>query len=268
MKIEIKSWLTGGILFSIETEPMRLAVEEAIKTKTALSYADLSSADLRSANLSYANLRYADLSSANLSYADLRSADLSYANLRSANLSYADLSYANLRYADLSSANLSYANLGYANLRYADLSSANLSYANLSYAKGIVAERCTPLLMLLDQPGTIRAYKLVNSMGEGPFNGGLKYEIGVPLSVKKANRDVSEHCGAGINLATLDWCMREWQKGYRILICEFTASDIAAIPTATDGKFRVTACTPVGEKDLVQLGLVKAETKEVSDDVA
>jgi len=83
------------------------------------------------ADLSSADLSYADLSSANLRYADLSSADLSSANLSYADLSSADLRYADLRYADLSSADLRSANLSYADLRYADLSSANLSSANL-----------------------------------------------------------------------------------------------------------------------------------------
>ena len=91
MKFEIKHRYSGELLFSIETDTWRLAVEAAIKQKADLRYADFSCA-----NLSYADLRYADFSSANLSYADLR-----YANLRSANLSYANLSYANLRCADL-----------------------------------------------------------------------------------------------------------------------------------------------------------------------
>lgn len=51
--------------------------------------------------------------------------------------------------------------------------------------------------------------------------------------------------------------MREWKTGYKILIAEFTAKDIAAIPTATDGKFRVFRCKIVGEKDLKALGLEK-----------
>lgn len=42
-------------------------------------------------------------------------------------------------------------------------------------------------------------------------------------------------CAAGINVATLDWCMKEWKIGHRILLVEFTAADIAAIPTA-DGR--------------------------------
>jgi hypothetical protein len=116
--------------------------------------------------------------------------------------------------------------------------------------------------MLLDQPGKIRAYKLVNECGEGPQYGGIKYEIGYKCDVTDACCDVNVHCGRGVNLATLDWCMREWREGYRILIAEFTAQDIAAIPTATDGKFRVHRCKIVGEKDLVELGLVKVQAGE------
>ena len=69
MKIEIKHRVTGSVLFAIETESWKLAVEAALKQQ----------ADLR-----YANLRYANLSSANLSSADLRSANLRSADLRSA----------------------------------------------------------------------------------------------------------------------------------------------------------------------------------------
>ena len=159
---------------------------------------------------------------------------------------------ANLRGADLSGANLSGANLSGANL-----SGANLRGANLSGATGVNPHRCTPLLMLLDQPGPIRAYKLVNEYGEGHVNGGLKYVIGESVEVPDANTDPAEHCAAGVNVATLDWCMREWRTGYRILIVEFMASDIAAIPTATDGKFRLHRCAVVGEKDLTEIGLVE-----------
>jgi hypothetical protein len=105
----------------------------------------------------------------------------------------------------------------------------------------------------LDQPAAIRAYKLVNEKNEGPFNGGLVYRVGEVVEVAGANVDAETQCGAGINLCTLDWCLREWRKGYRVLVCEFTAADIAAIPTATDGKFRVRRCMVVGEKDVSAL---------------
>jgi len=169
---------------------------------------------------------------------------------------------ANLVRANLDGANLYGANLVRANLDGANLDGANLVRANLDGAKGVNPLICTPLLMLLDQPGPIRAYKLVTQNMEGPWHGGLKYKIGKKVSVKGANKDVTEHCGAGINLATLNWCMVSWKEGYRILIAEFEANDIAAIPTATDGKFRVHRCKIVGEKDLVEIGLVKKEKKD------
>jgi hypothetical protein len=172
--------------------------------------------------------------------ADLRGADLRGADLSSANLSSADLSS-----ADLSSANLSSANL----------SSANLSSADLSSAKNISKYLSTPLYLLQDQIGKIRMYKLVNQNSEGPYNGGIVYEIGKTVSVKKADCDETIQCSYGISLATLDWCIGEWQKGYKILIAEFTKKDIAAIPVGSDGKFRVKKCKIVGEKNLKEIGL-------------
>src|SRR3990167_7369138 len=71
MKIEIKHRISGIVLFSIEAESWKIAVEEAVKSGANLRSANLSSADLRSADLSYANLSSANLSSANLSSANL-----------------------------------------------------------------------------------------------------------------------------------------------------------------------------------------------------
>ena len=229
-----------------------------------LRSANLRSADLGGANLSGANLRSADLGGANLSGANLGGADLRSANLRSADLGGANLSGANLRSADLGGANLSGADLGgadlrSANLRSADLGGANLSGANLSGAKGVSRELSTPLMMLLDQPGKIRAYKLVNSRNEGPFNGGVVYTPGESVEVEFPDTSAYELCGTGIHVATLDWCLREWTPSYKILIVEFEAADIAAIPFGTDGKFRLRRCLVVGEKELdyKALGLVR-----------
>jgi len=178
--------------------------------------------------------------------------------------SRANLYGANLSRADLSGANLFGANLFRADLRGADLSGADLSGANLfgAYLCGAIGynpNRTDPLLMLKDQVGRIRAYKLVKADGLAPFNGGITYEKGKSYEVKDASTDENEQCAKGINLATLPWCMKEWQKGYRILIAEFTAKDIACIPLSNDGKFRVYRCKIVGEKDLVEIGLVEQE---------
>ena len=227
--IEIKNRYTRVVLFRSKTATrVGDAVVEAVNVNADLSYADLSNADL---------------SSADLSNADLSNADLRYADLSDADLHNADMRNADLRYADLSDANLSCANLRYANLRHADV----------RYAEGIAPERATPLMMLLDQPGKIRLYKLVMANGYGPWRANIRYEIGKTITVANADTDANHTCGAGINVATLDWCLKEWREGYKVLVVEFTANDIACIPIATDGKLRLHKCKVVGEKDLTGL---------------
>ena len=136
----------------------------------------------------------------------------------------------------------------------ANLRDAYLSGANLRDAKGVHPAICTPLLMLLDQPGPMRAYKLVTASGDSPIHDKkLNYKVGEKYEVKNPNIDVDKDCGSGINVATLDWCLHNWKEGYRVLIVEFTAADIAAIPTANDGKFRLYRCTVVAEKDISEI---------------
>jgi len=192
-------------------------------------------------------------------YADLKAAVVD----KKANLSGADLSRANLY-----GANLSGANLYGANLYGADLYGANLYGADLSRANGVSKYKSIPLMMLLDQPGPIRLYKLVTHDLQSPIHHKrLKYIMGEEVCETEADTNDREQCGAGINVATLDWCMREWQITNRILVVEFTAADIACIPVGTDGKIRLWRCNVVGEKDLVEIGLVEApvETTEANE---
>jgi hypothetical protein len=98
MKFEIKPRFSRSILFSLETESLKLCVEAAVKSKT----------DLYGANLYGANLYGADLRDADLRDADLRDADLRDADLRDADLRGADLHSADLRGADLHSAKIKY----------------------------------------------------------------------------------------------------------------------------------------------------------------
>ena len=102
VKIEIKSWFSGDILFEYESDnaTMKKAVEAAVDGSANLRDANLSGADLRDADLSGANLRDADLSGANLSGANLSGADLRDANLSGANLRDADLRDAAIYYSD------------------------------------------------------------------------------------------------------------------------------------------------------------------------
>ena len=77
MKFEIKSRWDASVLFSIETNNFRLAVEAAVKSRANLSGANLYGADLSGANLSGANLYGANLYGANLYGANLSGANLS-----------------------------------------------------------------------------------------------------------------------------------------------------------------------------------------------
>ena len=160
---------------------------------------------------------------------------------------------ADLQGADLPGADLRGAYLRYADLRGAYLRGAHLQGAHHQGAKGVDPSLLCDLLMLLEAPGPLRAFKLVKANGTGPFNGGLKYEVGGQYEVADANTDPNEACGAGIHVATLPWVMREWQDGYRVLLVEFWAKDIACIPTATDGKFRLHRCRVVEERDVSAL---------------
>jgi uncharacterized protein YjbI with pentapeptide repeats len=66
MKFEIKHRFTGAILFSLETESMKLCVEAAVKVRANLGGAYLEDANLKGADLGGANLARANLAVAYL----------------------------------------------------------------------------------------------------------------------------------------------------------------------------------------------------------
>jgi hypothetical protein len=166
--------------------------------------------------------------------------------------------------ANLTGADLTSANLTGADLTGADLTRANLTDANLTGAK--IAPN--DLSILRAQAGSIRAYKLVTTALMSPMaaaNGAtpLAYPIGGMVEVPDADRDERVSCAAGVNVATLRWIAANWVAGRRVLVVEFTAADIAAIPYASDGKFRVTRCTVVGECDVMGKMIDAAKPKRV-----
>jgi hypothetical protein len=129
IKIEIKHWMTGSILFEFEKEnnTIKDTLIEATNKSADLRGADLRGADLRGADLYGANLYGANLYGANLRGADLYGADLYGANLYGANLRGANLRGADLYGADLRGADLYGADLRGADLRGADLRGADLA---------------------------------------------------------------------------------------------------------------------------------------------
>jgi len=240
----------------------RADLTRADLTRADLRGAALRGADLRDADLRGADLRDADLRGADLRGAALRGADLRDADLRGAALRGADLTRADLRGAALTGADLRGAALRGADLRDADLRGADLRGADLRGAEGLNPNRLSPLRLLREQPGRIRAYKIVTANGEGIYarQGGhtpITYAVGESYAVEDADTDETHGCGAGLHVATLDWCLRKWREGYRILVVEFEAADIAAIPIATDGKFRVRRLTVVREVSLEESGLAQ-----------
>ena len=80
MIFEIKHRFSGAVLFSLETESVKLCVEAAVESCANLRGANLGGADLGGANLRGAYLGGADLGDANLRGADLGDADLGDAN--------------------------------------------------------------------------------------------------------------------------------------------------------------------------------------------
>ena len=184
--------------------------------------------------------------------------ELSGADLSGADLRDADLSGANLRCADLSGADLRCADLSRADLRRANLRGANLIGADLRDAKGYDSRRTNPLHFLSHQVHPLIAYKLVTEDYTGPFYSGIEYRVGTEVSVEEWDSDPAKDCGPGINLATLDWVLGEWRKGYRVLQVECYPAEGICVPDASDGKFRVKRCKVLKEMDLAELGLADA----------
>ena len=116
--------------------------------------------------------------------------------------------------------------------------------------------------MLEDQVGKIRAYKLVDEHYKSPIQstGKLVYKVGSVVEMA-ADTDENIQCSYGLNVASLDWCIREWTPGRRILLIEFDREDLACIPLMTDGKFRVHKLTVLKELNLQDLGLNVGEPK-------
>jgi hypothetical protein len=192
-------------------------------------------ADLTEANLYGANLTAANLTRANLTRANLTRANLYGANLTRANLTAANLTEANLTEANLTAANLYAANLYGANLTAANLTRANLTRANLTVFPDLF------LLRLQPPDSKLRAWKFVRADGGSPMQDNrIIYAKGESYSVKDGNVDERIQCAAGLNVATLPWCLGESNKDDDCIIeVEFLAKDILAIPFGTDGKFRV-----------------------------
>jgi hypothetical protein len=109
------------------------------------------------------------------------------------------------------------------------------------------------LAKLDNHVGRVRAFKYTSLEGKSPTRSGseaLTYRVGDIVSVKKADKSKSVDCSYGINLASKDWIKPKVLYGsYRVFACEFEIEDLAAVPSGSDGKFRVFKCEVMEELD-------------------
>jgi hypothetical protein len=226
--------------------------------------ANFGGANFSKASMKGATMRGANLGNANFSAAIMAGAICTDSNMGGAIFKNADMTGANLNGSYLGGATFDGANMRAAHVTTSYLSGADFAGCEVGRAVGVNKHLITPLRILLDQPGKIRAYKLVTTAGESTDGQKHVCEVGKSLEVQSASVDESAHIGPGITLSTLDLCIRELLDDRKILVAEFEAGDIAAIPTGSNGLFRVHRCAFVGEKKPEDAGLPKRDSDFVS----
>ncbi|MGD9726955.1 MAG: hypothetical protein AB7L09_00615 [Nitrospira sp.] len=125
--------------------------------------------------------------------------------------------------------------------------------ADLGFDRGTMLDLVTnaDLKALKSHKGMVRAYKYVTTELKSPTQTktALQYVVGQEFEEPNANTDPYQACGAGINVASQEWCKNEARPGgHRALAFEFHVDDIAAIPS-DGGKIRVFRCLCVEEVD-------------------
>jgi len=102
-----------------------------------------------------------------------------------------------------------------------------------------------------DHVGTIRAYKHVTKDGDSPTQTTkIRYKIGNVYEEPNADTNRAQDCSHGLNVASLEWVKRGRVKPEgRIFAVEFESTDLACVPTSSDGKFRTRKLTVVEELD-------------------
>jgi hypothetical protein len=173
-----------------------------------------------------------DLSNSDLSNSDLRGSDLRGSNLRGSNLSNSDLSNSNL-----SNSNLRGSDLRGSDLRGSDLRGSDLRGSNLSGAKNFF----DPISYLkknfeMTNLGLI-CYKTFNE--NYTPNPNWKIEIGAELT-EIVNPNITNDCGCGINVATLQWVQNNCSRSNVIWKCLIPTEALCSIvvPINTNGKIR------------------------------
>jgi len=112
--------------------------------------------------------------------------------------------------------------------------------------------------------GQVRAYKYVTKDAKSPTRSGseaITYKVGEKYEIKDADTGPGSNCHKGINVADIEWAKKSCYGDSRLFAFEFDMKDIAAIPTNTDGKFRLHKCLCVEELDPKTLKPIKPAKK-------
>jgi hypothetical protein len=100
-----------------------------------------------------------------------------------------------------------------------------------------------------DMKAVVHAFKYSNHRNKSPCYDYVRpifqYRRGAIMAVRKPDKDPSESCGAGVNVATLAWVRQRICRKDTVWRVAFRVKDIAVIPFNTDGKLRLYRCKVV-----------------------
>ena len=89
---------------------------------------------------------------------------------------------------------------------------------------------------------TLILYKYLRKDMTSPYQG-LKYEIGkiYKMDIKDCDENIFNNCGAGFNVATKEWCLKDskHREGeWKFVQAAVHWKDVISVPLYTDGKIR------------------------------
>lgn len=129
--------LKGKVIFSCEVpstldvvQGFKYVVEQAVKQRVSLAYADLRDKDLSGTNLAFGDFKYANLSRSIFDGADMSNTNLFWASINKSSMVGTNLILAYTRGALFRNSDLSYADLSFANFQGAFLKLTKLDGAN------------------------------------------------------------------------------------------------------------------------------------------
>ena len=120
----------------------------------------------------------------------------------------------NVTFNECNLSNTSFSRSKIRNTEFVDcnLSEIYLNDADLTKEQIKKLQRKNHLSILFDLPGTLYAYKFVDNHYQTTYQN-FQYEIGKSYDfTKETNSNPLATCGPGLNVATIDWCIKNMSK--------------------------------------------------------